>query len=240
MQWREAAKRAADLLYPKICPVCARIIPGDGSGNICQECRKKLSYITGVRCLKCGKTIDDAAKQYCGDCARNRHWYRQGVGVWNYTKEIRTSVYAFKYHNQRVFAECYAREVQICCGDVIRNWHAQALVPVPMYAGKERRRGYNQAAILSEELSKILEIPSIELLVRARNTTPQKELDEKERVKNLERAFIIRQNVVEYKKIILVDDIYTTGTTIDACAKVLLNAGASEVFFIALCIGRGF
>jgi ComF family protein len=77
------------------------------------------------------------------------------------------------------------------------------------------------------------------LLIRSENTTPMKELNDTERRKNVKKAFNIRKNVVRYKKVLIVDDIYTTGATIDECARVLLEHGAEEVYFLCLCIGKG-
>lgn len=235
------AELGADLLYPKVCPVCMQIAAADDNNGICGNCKSKLKYISNPRCLKCGKQISSDEIQYCYDCARSGHIYRQGVGVWGYTKEISESIYAFKYHNQRCFAPVYADEIAACCGNIIKSWDAQALIPVPLHADRMKKRGYNQAALIAGELGEKLCIAvDEELLIRNRNTKPQKELDDKERFKNVENAFIIERNVVKYKKVILVDDIYTTGTTVDACAKALMQKGVREVYFVSLCIGRGF
>lgn len=235
-----AAKWVINLLYPEVCPVCMEILRKGGSG-ICMSCRKKLNYIKNPRCLKCGKQIDSEEESFCCDCTKRRHAFVQGIGVWGYTKEISRSIYAFKYHNQRDFARIYAEELYRCCGNIINEWHAQVLIPVPLHKDRMRKRGYNQAQLIAKELGRLINLPTDEtLLVRNRKTQPQKELNDKERVKNLENAFKIQRNVVEYKKAILVDDIYTTGTTVDACAKVLIAHGVESVYFVTLCIGRGF
>ena len=107
-----------------------------------------------------------------------------------------------------------------------------------MYAAKQRKRGYNQAELIARELSKNLNlICASEILVRTRKTTPMKELNDEERRKNVERAFLVKENVVKYKKILLVDDIYTSGATMEACTRILLEAGISEVYILSICIG---
>jgi ComF family protein len=109
-----------------------------------------------------------------------------------------------------------------------------------MYNGKKMQRGYNQAEILAKEISKYTQIEMYEnILTRTRATKPQKDLMGLNRKKNLENAFKISKNVVKLRKILLVDDIYTTGCTIDECAKALLNAGADEVYYVSVCIGTG-
>lgn len=234
------AEWGINLLYPEICPVCMEI-SNTGENGICPSCQNKLKYIETPRCLKCGKQITSEEKQYCHDCAKGRHVFRQGVGVWGYTEEISKSMYAFKYNNQRHFARIYARELYNKCGNIIEGWRADVLIPIPLHADRMKKRGYNQAQLIANEFGKLINLPTdSEILIRNRKTKPQKELNDKERVKNLENAFKIQKSIVEYKKAILVDDIYTTGTTVDACARLLKDMGVEEVYFAALCIGRGF
>lgn len=120
---------------------------------------------------------------------------------------------------------------------LIGKWDIDLVLPVPMYAAKQRKRGYNQAELIARELSKNLNlICASEILVRTRKTTPMKELNDEERRKNVERAFLVKENVVKYKKILLVDDIYTTGATIDSCSKNFISKGRTEsIFFMFVC-----
>ena len=122
------------------------------------------------------------------------------------------------------------------CGDEIRTWNPDVIIPIPMYKRKKRQRGYNQAEILAKCLGKRLQIPvDTKSLVRVRKTIPQKSLGRKEREINLKNAFKTSTNALELKKVLLVDDIYTTGVTMDEAAKVLWMAGAEEVHFLVLC-----
>ena len=113
------------------------------------------------------------------------------------------------------------------------------IIPIPMYKRKKRQRGYNQAEILAKCLGKRLQIPvDTKSLARVRKTIPQKSLGRKEREINLKNAFKTSTNALELKKVLLVDDIYTTGVTMDEAAKVLWMAGAEEVHFLVLCTGK--
>src|SRR5699024_2139136 len=104
-------------------------------------------------------------------------------------------------------------------GTLIRSWHPDALVPVPLHPDRERIRGYNQAALLAQELGKRLDIPVLSgWLVRVKNTSPQKALEGAARQNNLKKAFKIVQDDVKLNTIVIIDDIYTTGSTIDAAA----------------------
>ena len=117
---------------------------------------------------------------------------------------------------------------------------ADSIVPVPVHASRKRSRGYNQAELVAAELSRLTGIRMYENLVkRVRKTVPQKELTIQERQNNLKKAFNITTNVVKLNKTILVDDIYTTGSTLDAVALELRRHGVKSVYFIALCIGEG-
>ena len=227
------------LVFPRRCPVCDEILL---TGKyICETCRKKIKFIKEPVCKKCGKTIEQERQEYCGDCTRKKHFFVQGKAVFEYREEIKKSMYRFKYSNKREYAEFYAREAVRLYGDWIRRREIEAIVPIPMYGWKKRRRGYNQAEVFADRLGQLLNLPVERHLVkRIRNTRPQKELNDIQRKENLKKAFKIVQSIVEYRKILLVDDIFTTGSTMDAVAEVLLDAGVKEIYFICICIGRGY
>ena len=149
-------------------------------------------------------------------------------------------MYRFKYSNRREYASFLAQEAVSLLGDWIVGCGVEAVVPVPLYKGKQKRRGYNQAGLFAGKLAKMLRL-SYEpaALVRMRDTTPQKVLDDKERKNNLKSAFQAADFVVKYNCILLVDDIYTTGATAEAAAKALRAAGVKEVYVFAVCIGMG-
>lgn len=240
---RNIGRILADAVFPPACPGCGQPL-GYKEGareQICGACASKLIYIHEPRCLKCGKEIEKEEAQYCYDCQKQEHRFVQGTAVYAYTDVVQHSIYRFKYQNKREYAAFYAKEIRKQCGAQMKRWHPDAIVPVPLHISKYRKRGYNQSELIAEILSAILEIPmDNRLLVRSRKTIPMKELNNEERVKNLENAFICTQNVVKYNKVILVDDIYTTGSTMDACAKALMDAGVQEVYYVVLSIGKGF
>lgn len=232
-------EEAISFVFPRRCPVCDEIIQADT--YICRECRGKLQYVQEPVCKKCGKPLEDERREYCGDCTGKRHFFIQGKAVFEYREGMKVSMYRFKYSNKREYADFYAGEAARIYGDWIRRHRIEAIVPIPMYLWKKRRRGYNQAEVFAVRLGKKLRIPVEQGLVkRIRNTTPQKELNDIQRKENLKKAFKIVPNIVKYKKILLVDDIYTTGSTMDAVTQVLLEAGVKEVYFICICIGNGF
>lgn len=241
-------KTAAELLYPPRCPVCDELL-SPGKNAICISCEKKITRITELVCKKCGKPLSNERKEYCGDCARKHHSYRQGKAVFLYKGEMRQSLYRFKYSNRREYASFYAGEAVSQYASWVRRREIEVIVPIPMYTGKKRRRGYNQAEVFAKALGRKMDIPvETKLVKRTRDTIPQKELNDNERKKNLKNAFQVTTQKTQknqkvqknqYKQVLLVDDIYTTGSTMDAVAEVLLSSGAQNIYYICISIGQG-
>ena len=238
----EAALRAGriltELLFPGRCPVCDRPVEPPG-GDICGGCEGTLVRIREPRCQKCGKQLQDAGAEYCYDCGRSRHVYDRGAALYTYAC-IRRTIYRFKYRGRREYAVFLGRALAENLGGLILSWRPDALVPVPLHPERERDRGYNQAELLALQLGKRLGIPILSgYLARVKNTRPQKELEGAARQNNLKKAFKIVQDDVKLNTIVIIDDIYTTGSTIDAAALECRKAGVQRVFFIALAIGKG-
>lgn len=234
-----------DMLYPVRCPVCGNIvIPKDR--KICVPCEKKLHFISEPRCKKCSKPIEQEEKEYCSDCERKNFHYEYGYAVWVYDSVIKKAILDFKYRHKKEYAKYFIEEVVRRYGNKIMQLAPDALVPVPIHKSKYRERGYNQAEILARGIGRELNIPVLpDLLIRNRKTLPQKQLNDKERLKNLQEAFEFNRiydenHILKLNRLILIDDIYTTGSTIEACAGVLKQNGADSVYFVTLCIGRGF
>lgn len=237
------SEKLIELIYPKRCPICERIVLPKGA-FICKECYENLQWVNAPYCLKCGKPIQDSTKEYCYDCENKDFHYEYGYGMWIYDENLRRSIVGFKYKNRREYADFYVDELAKHYKEKIMRMGAEVIVPVPVHKRRYRQRGYNQAAILAQGLGERLNLPvEEELLIRSRYTMPQKSLDDKERLKNLEQAFAVNPKISEQylgSRILLIDDIYTTGSTIEACTKVLLQAGVGNVYYISLCIGKGY
>ena len=227
-----------NLVFPRRCPVCDAVVP-TGEGLICRQCVPKPLYITEPRCRRCGKQLGGEEQEFCADCLRRRHVFDYGYALYDY-QSMKKSIYRFKYSRRCEYAAFYAQDLYRRLSGEIRLMDADALVPVPVHRSRLRQRGYNQAELVAAELSKLTGIPMYGKLVkRTRKTAPQKELAIQERQNNLKKAFNISTNVVKLNKTILIDDIYTTGSTLDAVALELKRHGVKSVYFIALCIGEG-
>ena len=189
-------------------------------------------------CKKCGKPIEQAEREFCTDCEKHTHVYKEGCAPFVYKGQIQKSILKMKLHNKRSYAAFFAQAMAIKFQKRQRKWQIDLICPIPMHDKKKRYRGYNQAELLAEEIGELTGIPVSSLaLKKVKETSQQKELDRKKRQKNLKNAFQIGTYDVKLKRILLVDDVYTTGSTIDAAAEVLMEAGVEAVFFLTACIG---
>ncbi len=228
---------AVQLLFPLRCPVCDRIVIPFGE-KICPECAGRYRLLTPPYCMKCGKKLQDE-EEFCADCRRKAHVFIRGRALYEY-EGVAASLYRLKYGGRQEYADYFGGELAFYLGNFIREVKPDALIPIPLHKKRLRKRGYNQAALLARAAGKRLGVPVLEnYLVRVKNTTPLKWLNPKERENNLKKAFNIKQNDVKLKTVVVVDDIYTTGSTIDEAAGTLAAHGVERVYFVALACGAG-
>jgi ComF family protein len=217
--------------------VCDNIVYPGGE-KICQGCVSSLRILTPPYCLKCGKKLQEEG-ELCADCKAHPHIFVRGRALYEY-ESAAPSIYRFKYGERREYAAFFGEELAFYLGTFVREVQPDALIPVPLHKARLRRRGYNQAALLARALGERTGVPVLEkYLVRERNTKPLKRLNPKERQNNLKKAFNITRNDVKLKRVVVVDDIYTTGSTMDEVAKTLMTAGVERVYFLALACGAG-
>ncbi len=225
------------LLYPLRCPVCDRIVKPAGE-RICLECLGRLKILTPPWCMKCGKKLREEG-EYCADCRRKAHVFQRGRALYEY-ESAALPIYRFKYGGRQEYAEYFGGEMAEYLGNFIRGIHPDGLIPIPLHRKRRAARGYNQAELLARAIGRRLEIPVYtKFLVREKNTIPLKYENPQERQNNLKKAFNIARNDVKLEKVIVVDDIFTTGSTMDEVSGVLKAAGVKEVYFVTLAIGAG-
>lgn len=224
------------IVYPRRCPVCDGIT--GGGKKICPECTRKLPLLTSPWCMRCGRKLQEEA-EYCSECRNRNYSFQRGRALYEY-EGAAEAIYRFKYAGRREYADFFGEQICTHLGGFIRNVKPDGLAPIPLHKSRMRARGYNQAALLARAVGSRMNIPVYpEMLVRVKKTAPQKKLNPEERQNNLKKAFIMGRNDVKLKTIIVIDDIYTTGTTIEEAAKVLKEAGADKVYFITLACGAG-
>lgn len=227
----------ADLLYPRRCPVCDGIVPGPGR-KICPGCVSKLQILTPPWCMRCGKKLLSEG-EFCADCRRISHRFVQCRALYEY-QSVAPSIYRMKYEGRKEYGDFFGEELGFYLKNTIKAMHPDGIVPIPLHPKRFHKRGYNQAEVIAKALGRTLDIPVYgKYLRRVKNTLPMKMLNPRERQNNLKKAFIIGQNDVKLKTIILLDDIFTTGSTVDEAASVLLQQGTEKIYVITLACGAG-
>ena len=211
----------------------------------------------------CGAELISDRAEYCPDCQRRQRRFESGVALIRYDTVAQKSMAAVKYKNRREYLDFYAVAIARRYGYFFKHRKDAVLVPVPVHPARLRSRGFNQAGELAVRLGRLTGLLVNErLLVRTRKTAPQKELGPDERLRNLRHAFAVAaefrwepapgkpdsRNLPGWaagtapelpQTVILIDDIYTTGSTIEACTRVLKAAGVRQVYFVSICIGGG-
>ena len=226
-----------DLIFPRHCPICDGLM-SNANEICCDKCVGTVSVIEDSYCAKCGKPIVDEAQLYCDDCKKYKHYFKTNRAIFHYP-EISRSLFKFKYQNKKEFAEFYAEKIYKYQKDNILRNKIDVIIPVPIHRKRYLIRGYNQAQLIAKELGNRMGIPvNSKVVKRVVHTKTQKVLNRAKREKNLEKAFKIFGNDVKLKTVLIVDDIYTTGSTIDEMAKLLLENGAKEIHSITVAIGE--
>ena len=216
-----------NLIFPPRCVGCSK------TGNFfCQKCREKLVYLPPPLCVKCSEPIHSGT--ICHQC-RSRQWNIDGIqSAFQYEGAIRQAIIQFKYHNVKALAEPLARLMVPRLE--LSPLNADMLIPVPSHPQRLRERGYNQAALLAGKLGRLTFIPVDDrALVRTKNTPQQAKTDSlAQRIENMADAFACKSRDLSGKRILLIDDVCTSGTTLNSCAIPLKAAGAASVHGITL------
>jgi ComF family protein len=231
---------ALALVYPQACAVCGGNVESRGGGAVCDACWKTTSLFSesDLLCWKCGALspaqIDEARRTQvrCGRCDNDAYACARACG--SYDGALRASILQLK-RQPHVPARLLSliHEVQ-CCEPFDR---AEVIVPVPLHESRERERGFNQAAVLARELARVTKLPFDEhSFVRCVQTERHRAgMDAKARRQSVVDAFVVRRNdFIAGKRVLLVDDVFTTGATVSACAAVLKDAGAEEVLVLTV------
>lgn len=191
----------------------------------------------------CGRQLSDERKEYCDRCETTPMLFVRNFAVWQYDKWMKKSIADFKYEGRTENVAFYIQHMAHIYGKQLLRYGVTALVPVPISAKRRRFRGFNQAELLANGLANVLGMRSLRLIKRVKNTLPQNGLTPEERKRNLLDSFAWNEKISGRltelpKTVALVDDIFTTGTTMEACTKVLLEHGVTTVYGICISIGN--
>ncbi|SHM38745.1 comF family protein [Caldanaerovirga acetigignens] len=226
-----------DALYPEkpYCILCGSKLKR-GESLICSICQGRMEPLSPPLCLKCGRPLE-RENTICEDCrGKNRH-FLEARAFGPYRGVLKDIIHLYKYRGKSGLCELIGEKM---CGTLKnQNWPSfDYLIPVPLHPERERERGFNQSLLLAEEISQRTGIPVFKGLVRTRPTEHQSLLEKGLREVNVAGAFAVKHGLaINGKTLLLIDDVYTTGSTADECSKVLLSAGAAGVY--VLCAARG-
>lgn len=222
----EGLKKA---MYPEdiTCDVCGAELVAETRYTLCAECLGKMPFIKGHVCLGCGVAINDEA-DYCLRCQRRQFALGRNISPVIYKGVARELIYALKFGGKKYLAGLMGKMMS----DAYLEFGADAeiVAAVPMTEKERKKRGFNQSELLADEVGKRLGMPVLPALSKIRETAPQKELSGKEREENPKGCFAAAFG--EYlagRRVLLIDDVFTTGATANECARVLLAAGARSV-----------
>ena len=226
-----------EYIYPHRCPTCKKIVENDKV--FCSRCWKKLQFIQLPHCVKCNEPLEFNIDKnlLCSKCLNNKKiYYDKVISVFIYNKTISKAIFAFKFYRKIFLANFFVFFMKKRMKDFPNQIDYIALIP--MHLKKMRQRGFNQSLLLAVELSKETKIPIIKNLLRKnKHTKNQISLKGKERKKNLKNAFIFNpdhKDLIKNKNILIIDDVFTTGTTINECAKILKDQKAKKVFALTI------
>jgi ComF family protein len=241
--FRETLDALASLVFPAPCRICEATLTTASRIPVCSTCLTSLKPLTGVACQKCGRpfvsAIAAAAPQpLCHLCRRDIYNFDLARSFAAYTDAMVRAIVLLKYHEVTPLgawfaarlAELVARDPEALAADVV--------VPVPLHVSRLRERGYNQAELIARPLAKRLGLPLRSyLLVRTRPRPEKLKLTRQERWRTVRGAYAMRSEAkIDKLRVLLVDDVFTTGATLDACARALRKAGAGRV--VALTVAR--
>ena len=226
-----------DLLFPPAprCFFCQR--PLAGQAQVCLACLATISHPAGPLCRRCGRPLEPGGTR-CVHCLGKDWAFTQARSVGPYSGELRLAVQGLKFRQQQASARLLAR---LMFQSIESGWWQEinGIVPVPLHLERLRQRGYNQAQLLAYELSLLSNRPLQLLLERHQPTPAQTGLSQRQRRFNMQGAFRaanVKEQQLKGNCLLLVDDVLTTGSTLDACARALLQAGCQEVRAVTVAI----
>ncbi len=225
-----------DLLYPRglTCVGCGVLLEPDAQLEICPACAASLHVLPAdASCPMCGRP---QGARGCRSCLPEPPAHLSAVyAAYPHDGAARELVRALKYRCYTDAALALAQGMAAVCADIARDY--DALVPIPLHRARQRMRGFNQARVLADHVAELSGLPVREMIVRTRNTTTQTRLDARQRHKNLAGAFLACGDA-SGMRLLLIDDVCTTGATAEAAASALSAAGSAEIGILTATIAR--
>ncbi len=230
-------KAILDILYPPRCHGCGDTVQSGAEIMLCGNCLKELTFIRSPLCPCCGKELGSSGNKdhFCASCLKQTPPFNSARSVVHFKPPARTLLHRLKFHGDTGAAETLVKIIAVGA-EIKRNPDYDMIIPVPLHPARLRRRGLNQSLVLARLLfpAERRKIAPTALL-RLKNTVAQTGLDGAARRKNLRGAFAAEPSIsFTNSRVLLVDDVYTTGTTVRECAQILKKAGAELVDILTI------
>ncbi len=223
----------ADLAFPRNCGSCLRPLSAGAALDLCEECVSELPFMSLPYCDTCGTGLKEGEirRTRCGRCRRRKPAFNPARGAFRYEGVIRKAIHKLKFSGRRELARTMGDLAVKGLNESGIFEQVDCLVPVPLHPQRAAERGYDQTLLLARRISEIRSLPiRADILQRVKATRPQVGMDAKSRALNVRDAFCVRQGrEPRGLRVLLIDDVITTGATMDAAARALLEAGAKEV-----------
>ncbi len=226
-------------IFPSYCLICDSPLRDD-ERIVCGNCWARMEIIYDNFCQLCGCPIGPE-KLLCNSCRKKGYYFSFNRSLGPFNQRYQTLIHSLKYERMTSLATKLGEKLTFLLKGEPRFAPAQGIVPVPLHPTKLRERGYNQSLLLAQEISRRSGLPLIDDgLLRVKRTKSQTKLTFEERVENVKGAFrVSSRKKIEGKRLILVDDVFTTGSTLNSCAEALVKGGAKEVYGLTLTIAKG-
>lgn len=238
MSLADVLRDLSNVIFPPQCLGCAEILHQSDDHIFCPACEEKINFISGSICNICGTTFPDspAESHLCGECLEKRPYFFCSRAVFRYENIILKAIHQFKYKRNIARGEILASFMADFSFPDIEFSGYSLIIPVPLHIKRLRERGFNQSLVLARSLGEKRQIPvDFSLLRRHKYALTQTASNKKERKKNIQGAFeVSSKGNITGKNILLVDDVYTTGATVNECSKTLIKAGAQKVSVLTL------
>lgn len=226
------------VLFPSFCQICSVLLEKRGERLVCRDCWGHLQPLLSAHCLCCGRFFDGAVGSHlCSACVESPPSFIRHRSVCRYRGVAKELILLYKYRRLRALGPDLAGFLYAGLKeDTGLWWAAEALIPVPLHPRRQRQRGFNQAEILARELSGLTGLSMLAGVLRKhRDALPQTLLTGESRRDNLLGAFYVKnRQALSDKVVILVDDVFTTGSTLQECSRTLIEAGAREVRAVSI------
>lgn len=238
MNFRSIVASILDTLLPPRCHGCGGPLHGKGGADLCDGCRSGMKVISPPLCIRCGIPFVSygGGDHLCGECSSSPPRFSAARSALVYEGVTASMIHELKYGGKTVRRRVLADLVMEFLGDELKTWGVDLVLPVPLHPRRLRTRGFNQALLLAEVMAGRLSLPlERSLLERVRETPSQTSLSRDERLRGLRGAFAVsRPSRVEGRTVLVVDDVMTTGATLNECAALLFSAGAREVYAVSV------